>query len=211
MKKSVHPENAFLIRYLDGELPAQEYARVRAHLEACADCRERQDLFGMLSQGIAIAVCAPPVATSWDERADLVRALEENPPAVSKSGADRVLRRFGWGMAIAATLALVLLLAPGTKVNIKRGLTAAAKQQTDLIDNRLDINGETFIALPYSNPDLPLNAPRIVEMEIPASSLAEAGIAFAPPPNGTADGMVAANVLLGIDGQPLGLHVLGSN
>ncbi len=47
-------------------------------------------------------------------------------------------------------------------------------------------------------------------MEVPISSLASAGIVLEPGVNGSTDRTVAANVLLGIDGQPLGLHVLST-
>ena len=74
----------------------------------------------------------------------------------------------------------------------------------------LEIEGESFIALPYSNPDLPISSSRIVQMQVPVSSLAEAGVVFGPISNtaAAADRSVLADVLLGLDGQPLGVHVL---
>jgi hypothetical protein len=73
-----------------------------------------------------------------------------------------------------------------------------------------EIDGETFISLPFSNPDLPVNARRIVQMQVPVSSLAEAGIVVEPIANRVAqpDYSVLADVLLGLDGQPLAVHVV---
>jgi hypothetical protein len=75
-----------------------------------------------------------------------------------------------------------------------------------------EVDGETFVALPYSNPDLPLTAPHIVRMQVPVASLADAGITFEPVSSevSSPDRSVLADVLLGIDGQPLGVHVLNA-
>src|SRR5579884_1466361 len=77
--------------------------------------------------------------------------------------------------------------------------------------NAFEVAGELFSPLPYSNPDLPIGAPHIVRMQVPVSSLSDAGIVFEPVSNQTltADSSVLADVLLGMDGQPLGVHVLG--
>jgi hypothetical protein len=115
--------------------------------------------------------------------------------------------RFGWGMAIAATLALGILVAPRAK-------HTAAETQTSSIavpSNALEVDGESFVALPYSNPDLPVSASRIVQMQVPVSSLADVGIALEPVSSRVSgeDRSVLADVLIGADGQPLGVHVLG--
>jgi hypothetical protein len=58
---------------------------------------------------------------------------------------------------------------------------------------------------------LPLNAPHIMQMRIPVSSLAAAGVSFEPSSSEVSPGddSVLADVLLGIDGQPLGVHLTG--
>jgi hypothetical protein len=121
---------------------------------------------------------------------------------------EKVMRRFGWGMAIAATLALAIVLAPKQKTTVKEG--SPAPNKASAISNAIEVDGETFIALPYSNPDLSASAPRIVQMQVPASSLADIGIALDPVTNEVLnqDRSVLADVLLGADGQPLGVHVV---
>jgi hypothetical protein len=116
------------------------------------------------------------------------------------------LRLAGWAMAAAATLTVGIMLAPQWK---RKGATqpnAIVRTQPGV----LEVNGESFVALPYSNPDLPLGAPRIMEMQVPVSSLTEAGIVFESISNQVSapDRSVLADVLLGMDGQPLGVHVL---
>jgi hypothetical protein len=118
------------------------------------------------------------------------------------------MRRFGWGMAIAATLALGIVLAPRQKTQGKE--SSPAQEQATAISSDIEVDGETFIALPYSNPDLAASAPRIVQMQVPVSSLADIGIALEPVSNEVLnqDRSVLADVLLGADGQPLGVHVV---
>jgi hypothetical protein len=94
-------------------------------------------------------------------------------------------------MAIAAALAAGIVLIPhANKIDES---TPVEKPPAVASSSSIYINGESFIALPYSNPDLPINAPRIVEMQIPASSLASAGLFFEPVANGVADRTVLAN------------------
>jgi hypothetical protein len=121
------------------------------------------------------------------------------------------MRRFGWGMALAATLALGIILAPKPKsYSGESAQQAASLPGTGAASSAIEVDGETFIALPYSNPDLPVSAPRIVQMQVPVSSLTDVGIAVEPVANDllNQDRAVLADVLLGADGQPMGVHVV---
>lgn len=208
MKSLDHLDNGLLIQFLDGELAGVgEFARVRTHLSTCALCRQKRDEFARLSSEIEKVAGTVPVSVLPEARAKLSNAL------LGKEGAESnwqnpatTMRRFGWGMAIAASLALGILLAP----LVHRGIRPSQLTPEQRTVATLEVDGESFIAVPYSNPDLPLNAPRIVEMQVPASSLAAAGIFLQPAANGTADRTVAADVLLGMDGQPLGVHLLSA-
>lgn len=208
MKSSDHLDNGLLIQLLDGELAvAGEFARVRTHLSTCARCRQKRDEFARLSSEIEKVVGVVPVTALPEARAKLSSALLRKEGAESNwQNPAKTMRRFGWGMAIAASLALGILLAPRVHQVIQRSRLPAEQPKVAT----LEVDGESFIAVPYSNPDLPLNAPRIVEMQVPASSLAAAGIFLQPAANGTSDRTVAADVLLGMDGQPLGVHLLSA-
>lgn len=202
-----HLAEGLLIRFLDGELPDQEFGETQGHLAACPICRQKRDAIARLSSNLAQLVAALPVSVPVDARAKLAHSLAARD-AHHRVGQhpSEVMRRFGWAMALAASLAIGILLAPfihTTNVVSRVGAPRSAAAS-------LDVNGESFIALPYSNPDLPLSTAQVVEMQVPISSLASAGIVLEPGVNGSSDRTVAANVLLGIDGQPLGLHVLGT-
>ena len=208
MTDSDHLDNGLLIQFLDGELSGDgEFAKVRAHLAACAECRQERDEFARLSSKVERLVSAVPVVARSEARRELGRALVQRKNTdIGWQSPATTMRRFGWGMAIAASLAIGILLAP----LLRKGTQPAPVQSVQSKIVSLEVDGESFISVPYSNPDLPLNAPRVVEMQIPASSLATAGIFLQPAANGSEDRTVAADVLLGMDGQPLGVHVLSA-
>jgi hypothetical protein len=207
-----HPDhlgNDLLVRAIDDELAPSEAALVDAHLCACEQCRHKSDHLRLKSRDIQSLVGQVPVADYAGGREALIRALEVREAAhVASHAPEKVLRRFGWGMAIAAGLALGVLFAPRPKPSVKVTPVATSQPPGGGV---FEVAGETFVALPYSNPDLPLSAPHIVQMQVPVSSLTDAGIIFEPVSTefSSPDRSVLADVLLGIDGQPLGVHVLG--
>jgi hypothetical protein len=111
-------------------------------------------------------------------------------------------------MAIAATLAIGITFAPRTRRVPSVDQPAPRHARSN---DTFEVDGETFALLPYSNADLPVSAPHIVQMRIPVSSLAAAGLTLRPISSevSTGEDSVLADVLLGIDGQPLGVHVAG--
>lgn len=208
----LHLDMSALIRAADGELPESEMLSTRKHLSVCQECKRVFEEVQELSVQVETAVASQPVPASFADRQQLARTLERSELAsgASSQNADRnarfILRRFGWSMAIAASVALGVMIASHarrTSPVVERSMTT----QTDA----LEVDGETFIPLPYSNPDLPVNSSRVVEMQVPVSSLTDAGIVFEPVANGyrSADRTVLADVLIGTDGQPLGVHILG--
>jgi hypothetical protein len=155
---------------------------------------------------IESGVTAVPVGDPLGGRESLRQRLEARQTASPGHTPERVLRRFGWGMAIAASLALTIVMAPRNK-------NTADKQhsvQTATLANAIEVEGEVFVPLPYSNPDLPVNESRIVEMQVPISALNDIGIVLESVSNreSASDRSVLADVLMGTDGQPLGVHVL---
>jgi anti-sigma factor RsiW len=207
MTTGEHVTNGLLVRAIDYELPESEAAFVAAHLLGCGECNEKYQRLAALSSRIETLVGGIAISASYGERESLNQRLElRQQSVVPISSAERLLRRFGWGMAIAATLAIGITFAPRTK-HIPSGDQAALSKS--LSSETFEVDGETFVALPYSNADLPLNPPHVVQMHIPISSLAAAGVSFQPISSevSTGDDSVLADVLLGIDGQPLGVHV----
>ena len=191
-----------LVRAIDKELSPSEMEWVPAHIAACPDCRREWEAIETISRGLETIVSHSPLVEHPGDREQWA-ALKP-----TRLAPERVMRRFGWGMAIAATLAIGIIVAPRQKVATTRG--PAAAQAAPAVSSAIEIDGETFVALPYSNPDLPATAPRIVQMQVPVSSLAGIGIGSDSVANEVLnqDRTVLADVLLGADGQPLGVHVV---
>ncbi|MBV8550023.1 MAG: hypothetical protein JOY54_01895 [Acidobacteriaceae bacterium] len=208
-----HLSKAVLIRAMDNELSGAEATAARVHLAVCDECSRACEEWRHLSYEIASMVASVPAALSAADGEQFMQRMEARAaarPAVHthrQQSPTVVLRRFGWGVAIAATLALGVMLAPHGKEKLVAHEPAAVAMQSGTIE----VDGESFIPLSYSNPDLPVNTSRVVQMRVPVSSLTEAGIVFEPISNGssTADRTVLADVLIGTDGQPLGVHILG--
>jgi len=208
MTKQKHLTNELLVRSMDGELIEAEEACVQEHLAQCGECRHKYEEFQHTSIAVHSGLAAVPVANSFGERENLQQKLEARQAIrQTKPTPERVMRRFGWGMAIAASLALAIVMMPKHK---KESNAKQIVQAATTLANAIEAGGETFIPLPYSNPDLPVNASRIVEMQVPVSALSEAGIIVEPVSSRAtvSDRSVLADVLMGTDGQPLGVHIL---
>ncbi len=206
MKKPQHLSNDVLVRLLDAELTATDAAAAQAHVNLCAECRQKyHDLEGVsrsvesFTNGVS-----PKFSSSERDALAVILNTQIQSPALSHQ---KVLQRFAWGMALAASLALGVLLAPHFRHTDTNSAIAGDIRQSAAL---LQVDGETFVPLPYSNPDLPMAAHHIVEMQVPVASLADAGVHFEAISNEVSgkDDSVLADVLLGIDGQPLGVHVL---
>ena len=190
-----------LVRAIDQELSPAELDWLPAHIAACSACsNERQALENVSYDIQSVVNSTPTVEHSGDrERWAAVKPIRQAP--------DRVMRRFGWGMAIAATLAIGIIFAPHQR---PFGSDPVTPHASAAVSNAIEVDGETFVALPYSNPDLPASAPRIVQMQVPVSSLADIGLGLEQVASEVSnqDRTVLADVLLGADGQPLGVHVV---
>lgn len=204
---TVHPAHLtddLLVCALDDELSGTEIPAVESHLSVCESCRLRFQEFRHLSGRVEASIAASPPVYSYAERDRLAHALS-HPASAAPRTPQKNIRRFGWGMAVAATVTLALLYVPRNTVR-----PVAASNSHSIFSSTLEVDGETFVALPYSNPDLPVSSSHIVQMQVPVSSLADAGLVLEPVSRQIAvpDRSVLADVLLGMDGQPLGVHVL---
>lgn len=206
MKETNHLPDDLLIRALDDELSTAEAATVESHLERCQNCKERYGAVRLLSARIESVIAGAPLQYSEAGRARLVQRLEAAAarPASIRRGGHPVRTALWLATAAAAALIAVLLVPAGHRTRQHETTPSSS------VHAALEVDGEAFLPLPYSNPDLPLSAPHIVQMQMPVSSLASAGVAFEPASNAAngADRTVLADVLMGADGQPLGVHVL---
>ena len=116
---TLHPEEEQLLRYLDGELPAQATGEVRSHLEACWQCRAAlEELQDVVSQCVHYRknvlqrhLPAPPAP--W---VDIYRQFDRIDASMEPVFFDRVARALKspfdttakkWALAAAALLVLL--------------------------------------------------------------------------------------------------------
>lgn len=199
-----HLSSNLLIRAVDDEISGCEVLAMESHLAQCEPCRQAYQELRLASSKIEAMIAGVIPGSLQSDRQELIEQLERREGNSSRNSRD-LARRFGWGMAIAATLAIGVLFVPERRNPVKPSNANFAESTT------LEVDGESFVALPYSNPELPVSSSHIVQMQVAVSSLADAGIVFEPIANRALrpDDSVLADVLLGIDGQPLGVHVLG--
>lgn len=206
MKPDEHLTHELLVRALDDELPAEEAAAAQQHLSECQACQQEYGVLRTLSVRLGTAVASLEAEAPEGSRESLAAALEPREQAPAAGG--RPLRAVLWGVAIAAGLLLAAIWIPWT---FGRHTASPAPEFVQAANGSIDLDGESFLLLPYSNPDLPISASHIVEMQVPIASLAEAGVSVEPVSAEAADsGSVLADVLIGLDGQPLGIHVLNT-
>jgi hypothetical protein len=115
-----HPEDGLLLRYLDGELPGRKARQVRAHLEACWQCRAQvEELEAAIGECVryrrdVLAPGLPPAPEPWRsldfERVDAELATQSLWLRMARflsplrSGGPR------WALSGAAVLALCFVL-----------------------------------------------------------------------------------------------------
>jgi predicted anti-sigma-YlaC factor YlaD len=207
---SRHVASDVLIRFLDEEMSAGEASLVEEHLTVCEECKARYREFSAISVRVEGLVSSVQISVAEGEREVLARQLHLRKTVESSRRFVRLASGARWALAAAAGLALALLFLPGrhsTTPNRMPGTIDTGRPQT------FQVSGETFVALPFSNGELPLSAPHIVEMQVPVSSLSEAGVIFEPVSleQANPDRAVLADVLFGTDGEPLGVHVIGDD
>ena len=204
-----HLSEALLIRAIDDELSGSEILLVESHLTGCIECQRRRREALALSSALETAIIAAPVEVGSNDRESfLLKLRAREDKELAPHSAKRFVWRLGWGMALAASLVLGVLLIPQRRQ--PKAVPVNPVQAS--LPASIEINGETFVALPYSNPDLPVNTSHIVQMQVPAASLADAGVVLEPVVSHAvpSNQVVIADVLFGIDGQPLGVHVISA-
>lgn len=211
-----HLSEDLIYRTLDDELADFESLECETHLALCERCRLQLAALHELSVAIESVVHTVPVPNMAHSRLQLQQVIEaktvqtQNVPTPG-----RVMRRFGWGVAIAASLALGILIAPKNALWVETSSVSSytPEETASIRAANIEVDGETFVPVPYSNADLQTASPHIVEMQVPVSSLADVGITLEPVSNASvteeSERSVLADVLVGADGQPRGVHVLG--
>lgn len=206
-----HLSQAELIAALDEELSGSEATSAEAHLAECDQCMTKYRELGALSVRLESMVSNVPVSDVEQDRDRLATALAAVTRRTSRS--NPVLWYAGFAAAAALAVAITYTSHGHSSASSAGHVAVTFNAPEDGPPQTLQVGGETFVALPYSNAELPLSSSHIVQMQVPVASLVSAGIVFEPISNqaGSPDRAVLADVLLGIDGEPRGVHILNAN
>ena len=210
MRQADHLNTELLVRALDDELTSSERIEAESHLATCSECQANYRELGVLSVNFEAFVAERPVPPVGAERRDLEQDLIRREfGAATGSNLRQWPRPASFILAIAASVIFALLFLPRTPQKEGGG---KAFVSGEFSPSTFEADGETFVSLPYSNASLPMNAHHVVRMQVPVSSLLDAGVIFEPISNEVTSGdrSVLADVLLGVDGEPLGVHVVSS-
>ena len=167
-----HPSSELLFCRLDGELAADAADRLDTHLSECAECRDRWNRLRTVSE--AVDGYSMTLGSPGGQRSALIAALKARE------------QRTYWTFAAAAA---ALILAAGIGVLVSRPAKTPARAP--------QMAADAFIDLPYSDENLSGEGAVVLQVELPRSAVALAGI---PVSDGPADGRVKAEVLVGADG-----------
>ena len=121
-----HPGEERLLRFADGELPPRQSAEIRAHLEACWECRAELDTLQT-----AVAECIhyrksvlqvhlpPPPSAPWPDLTARFRAIDAGIAGESswwRSAWDALSAPKFWVPAVALGLVMTLVVVPWLQV-----------------------------------------------------------------------------------------------
>jgi hypothetical protein len=181
-----HLSSELLLRRLDAELLPEERPVVDGHLASCAECSARfarlRAVSGAIEDYSAGLSDAQPAGGC---RHALVAAMKKRPAAVSKAALS--------ALAIAACLVLAV------------GISFLVSKAPGRPGNPRQIATDDFIALPYSDEDLSGEGAVVLQVELPRSAVALAGI---PVGDGPSNGRVKAEVMVGADGLARAIRFL---
>ena len=191
-----------LVRAMDDELSAAEAEWVPAHMAQCAACCSERETLELVSANVNTVVDRTPVIGQIRDRHQLAALNSaKHTPAL-------VMRRFGWGMAIAATLAIGIIVAPKHGLGPADG--PASRTSATAANNAIEVDGETFVALPYRILIYPQFLRGLCKCKFlfPRWQTLASVWGMWPTELSNQDRTVLADVLMGADGQPLGVHVV---
>ncbi|MGA1994303.1 MAG: zf-HC2 domain-containing protein [Bryobacteraceae bacterium] len=142
---SGHPDDGVLLRYLDGELRGRETRRVRAHLEACWQCRsEREALEATVGESVeyrrkVLAAGLPEPPRPW---IDLYAAMARQDARADRLGAWFGIGA-GWRWAVAVVAAVLAVAVVYRQFERPPAVEAAA------LLNRAEAAAEAHPATPH--------------------------------------------------------------
>jgi hypothetical protein len=174
---------------------------LKAHFRACGRCLERWEAEQELSANMRfIRMESGSRRSSASVRVALMREFDARHAKVTPPYWSSGLG-WSWGLAIAATLLLCVLLGPEAMTRLHPAESAAS--QTESVDVQADPDSDGFIAVPYAPPLATGELVRIVHTELNPAALASLGVSV--DPSWTTH--LPADVLEGEDGMPRAVRV----
>lgn len=182
---SEHVSYELLVRRLDGELGADAADAVDAHVSECAECRRQLDKLRAVSGAIFATSAALTESEPAGQRRALVAAMEQRAAARPRKT-----------YAILAAAASVILVAGIVITDAPRPRPPAPAAA---------VAPEAFIALPYSDDSLSSEGAVVLQVEVPRSAAAMAGM---PVNYASGETRVKAEVVVGADGLARAIRFL---
>lgn len=118
----IHPTDETLQRLVDGELPSATDMPVRAHLEACMECRKRaSDLEALIARVGALLPSIEPEEDLWPGIAERFGAATESEGVTSGGRGKSSVRRSAWNRDALRAVAWITAAAAILTVGIGLG------------------------------------------------------------------------------------------
>jgi hypothetical protein len=168
---------------------------LKVHLRTCERCLDRWEAERELTANMRfIRMESGSRRSSADARLALLREFDARH-------AEKTRPYWSWGLALAATLLLGVLLGPEAMIRLHPVQTATSPVQSDEV--LADPDSDGFIAVPYAPPLATGELVRIVHTELNPAALASLGLSVDP----SWTTQLPADVLEGEDGMPRAVRV----
>jgi len=196
---------ADLVEYARSNNPAGR--EFRAHLAACADCRERWDAELQLTAQLGI-IRARTAALRSPDRLARRKSRESLLQDFSRMHRQKVVPSWQWALAAAAALLLAVFLghAAGkrTRPVVRSERTYVYEASLSNLSNDASaLSSDDFIAVPYTPPLAPGEMVRVVHADLYPEALASMGVEVDP----SWAGNLPADVVVGEDGLPRAVRI----
>jgi hypothetical protein len=195
-----------------------EYARagagldleLRAHLAACADCRERWDAELQLTAQLGI-IRARTAALGSPDRLARRKSRESLLQDFSRIHRHKAVPSWVWALAAAAALLLAVFLGhaagkrtrPVVRSERPSVYEASLSNLSNLSNDASALSSDDFIAVPYTPPLAPGEMVRVMHADLYPEQLASMGVEVDP----SWAGELPADVVVGEDGLPRAVRI----
>jgi len=180
---------------------------LRAHLAACADCRERWDAERQLTAQLGIIRARTAVLRSPNHQRD---SLLQDFSRIHRHKVvpSTLVRSWAWALGAAAALFLAIFLghvaAKRTRPIVRQERQIVYEASLSNLSNDASaLSGDDFIAVPYTPPLAPGEIVRVMHANFYPEALASMGVDVDP----SWAGELPVDVVVGEDGLPRAVRI----